>query len=202
MSQHLHVHVMDSDCTRRAAMARELYSKSIHVEIYENVDELISRTPSAGPVLVHADQPRLDETKLIDTIHERAGYLPVAFYSAKPSPEKIVTAMLSGAVDYLEWPSSPEALKSRVERAARVGREKAQSEQRRLAARQRVEALTTREREVLTGIIGGDSNKEVAKRLGISPRTVEIHRGSMFARLNARSTSDAIRIGLYSGLLD
>ena len=202
MGRRLHVHVVDSDCTRRAAIARELYGSSIHVEIYEDLDELISRAPSHGPVLVNADQPFLDEKRCVETIRQRAGCLPVAFYSAQPSPEKIVRAMLSGAIDYLQWPSSSEGLHVAVVRMAHVGEEKTRLEKRRAAARQRVEALTKRERDVLIGVAEGDSNKEIAIRLGLSPRTVEIHRGNMLSRLDARSTADAVRIGLYSELID
>ena len=202
MGQRLHVHVVDSDCARRAAIARGLYGKSIHVEIYEDLDELIGRVPSPGTVLVHADQPYHDEAQVIDAVREWAGYVPVAFYCAAPSPEKIVKAMLSGAIDYLQWPLSSDGLTGTVMRVARVGEEKARFERRKAAARQCVEALTKRERDVLIGIVEGDSTKQIAKQLGISPRTVEIHRANMYSRLNARSTADAIRIGLSSGLID
>jgi two-component system, LuxR family, response regulator FixJ len=201
MGQRLHVHVVDSDSARRAAIARELYGRSIHVEIYEDLDELIRRAPTQGPVLVHADQP-LDEIQLLATMRKRADYLPVAFYSADPSPQKIVQAMLSGAIDYMQWPGTPETLRNSVLRAARVGEEKARIEERKSADRQRVGALTQREREVLVRVAEGDSNKEIAKQLGISPRTVEIHRGNMMLRLNARSAADAVRIGLYAGLVE
>lgn len=202
MGQRLHVHVMDSDSTRRAALARELYGMAIHVEIYEDLDELVSRAPAHGPVLVHADQPFLDERQLIKTIREHAGYLPVAFYSANPAPQRIVRAMLSGAIDYLQWPLPDEELSGTVMRLVRVGAEKARLEARRAAARQRVEALTRRERDVLIRVVEGDSSKEIARQLEISPRTVEIHRGNMLSRLKARSTAEAVRIGLHSGLID
>lgn len=202
MNHQLHVHVVDSDCARRAAIARDLYSGPIHVEIYEDLNELISRAPSQGSVLVHADTPACDEPELMETIRERAGHLPVAFYSDRPSPENIVRAMHSGAHDYVQWPSSPEGLQGTVARMARDGDERTRVEKRRHTARKRVEALSQRERDVLVGVAEGESNKEIANRLGISPRTVEIHRGNMISRLNARSTADAIRIGFCSGLID
>ena len=202
MDQCVHVHVVDANCAGRAAIARELYGQSIHVEIYEDLDELISRAPSQGTVLVHADQPSLDETECLETVRQRAGYMPVAFYSATPSPEKIVKAMQSGAVDYMQWPRSSGELKGDVMRVALAGEEKVRFEAKRYSARRRVEMLTKRERDVLIGLADGGSNKEIARDLGISPRTVEIHRAGMLARLEARSTAEAIRIGLYSGLFD
>jgi FixJ family two-component response regulator len=202
MDQCVHVHVVDSDCAGRAAIARELYGKSIHVEIYEDLDELISRAPSQGTVLVQADQPCLDERECLATVREHAGYMPVAFYSATPCPEKIVTAIQLGAVDYMQWPRSSGEFSGAVRRVALAGEERGRFEAKRYSARQRVDALTKRERDVLIGLADGGSNKEIARDLGISPRTVEIHRAGMMSRLGARSTADAIRIGLYSGLLD
>ena len=194
MGRQLHVHVVDSDCTRRAAIARELYSRLIHVEIYEDLDELIARAPSTGTVLVHADEPSLDEMQLIETIRERAGYLPVAFYSEAPSPDKVVNAMLSGAIGYMQWPAGADALKGSVLRVASLADERIRLEKRKSAARQCVEALTRRERDVLTRVVEGDSNKEIAMHLGISPRTVEIHRANLMTKLDVRSLSEALRL--------
>jgi FixJ family two-component response regulator len=202
MVQRLHVHIVDPNSTRRAAIARDLYSRAIHVEIYEDLDELLDQAPSQGLVLLHPDHPFLDEMQMIEAIRDAAGYLPVAFYSAQPSPEKIVQAIHSGAIDYLQWPASNGSLEGTVMRMARIGEERSRSETRKFTARKIVGTLTQREREVLAAVVDGDSNKEIAKRLGISPRTVEVHRGNMMSRLNARSTADAVRIGLHAGLVD
>jgi two-component system response regulator FixJ len=201
-AQRLHVHLVDSDSARRATIARDLYANSIHVEIYENLDELLDSAPTKGFVLAQADQSDVDEARFIGAVRERVGYLPVAFYSAQPLPEKIVGAMLAGAIDYAQWPCAAEGFNATVMRVARIGEERTRFEQRKCNARHRVEALTQREREVLVRVIEGDSNKEIAQRLAISPRTVEIHRGNMLARLEARSTAEAVRIGVHSGLVD
>ena len=97
---------------------------------------------------------------------------------------------------------TPEALNDNVVSLARLGEEAAGAAGRKAEARRRAERLTQRERDVLRGLIHGNSNKETAVALGISPRTVEIHRGNMMARLNARSTGDAVRMGLEAGLAD
>ena len=110
--------------------------------------------------------------------------------------------MLSGAIDYIEWPRFSDGLSGIVARIARVGEERAKLEARRHGARQLVDTPTRRERDVLIRLGEGDSNKEIARHLGISPRTVEIHRSGMLSRLDARSMADAVRIGLHSGLID
>ena len=196
------VHIVDSDHHRRAAIARQLYGRAIHAEIYEDLDEFESRCPSRGAVLINDDRPSPEREPQAERIGSRTGHLPVAFFSADPSPQKIVKAMRSGALDYLQWPFTPEALNDNVVSLARLGEEAAGTAGRKAEARRRADRLTQRERDVLRGLIHGNSNKETAISLGISPRTVEIHRGNMMARLNARSTGDAVRMGLEAGLGD
>jgi len=197
-----YVHIVDSDSSRRALIASRLYERCFHAEIYEDLDELVNQSPLKGALLVNADDESFDLDSLIETLLSNESYVPVAFFSTDPSPEKIVRAMLSGALDYLQWPLSADALKDSVVRLTRLGEARAKVERRKAEARKLVESLTPRERDVLHGIVAGGSNKDIASQLGISVRTVEIHRGNMMSRLSARSTSDAVRIGLYAGLAD
>jgi FixJ family two-component response regulator len=201
MAARHHVHVIDPNPARRAKIARELYSPSIHAEIYESVEELLNRAPTHGSLLI-ADQEPADAEESLEELWSQSSYLPAAFYSEHPSPQRIVEAMLSGALDYLEWPFSSETLDRSVRRLQQQGDQAAKAMRRKAEARQLVATLTPRERDVLVGLLEGESNKGIAKKLGLSPRTVEIHRGNMMARLNAQSTSDAVRIGIYAGLGD
>ena len=121
-------------------------------------------------------------------------------YSDEPSPEKIVNAMLEGALDYLQFPFEPKLLDTAVARLSSEGERRAEQDRRRAHAKAAVEELSARELEVLASMVQGNSNKEIAQELGISPRTVEIHRGNMMRKLRARSTSDAIRLAVYAGL--
>jgi len=194
-----YVHVVDPDGARRAKIARELYARSIHAEIYDSVDELITRAPTHGTLLI-ADEAPADSEEALGTIRAQNGYLPAAFYAENPSPQQIVRAMLSGALDYLAWPFSEEALDRSINRLRYQGEQFARVERRKAEARALLAALTPRERDVLEGLLEGETNKGIAKKLGLSPRTVEIHRSNMMARLNAQSASDAVRIGIYAGL--
>ena len=196
-----HVHVIDRNPARRARIAHELYSPSIHAEIYESVEELLIRAPSHGSLFIADDDPAAAEESL-EELWSQSNYLPAAFYSEDPSPQRIVEAMLSGALDYLEWPFSSEMLDRSVRRLRRQSDQAARVMRRKAEARQLVAMLTPRERDVLVGLLEGESNKGIATKLGLSPRTVEIHRANMMDRLNAQSTSDAVRIGIYAGLED
>jgi two-component system response regulator FixJ len=126
--------------------------------------------------------------------------LPVGAYAEEPSSSDVVEAMLAGALGYLKWPFDERELNVTLKR---VSNEAARTLNRRRAvcdATSRVNALSRREKQVLTGLIGGLSNRAIAQTLAISPRTVEIHRSNMMNKLRARSVADAVRVGLYAGL--
>jgi two-component system response regulator FixJ len=199
LSARRHVSIVDSNAARRARIARELYLLSIHADIHESVEELLDRGPTHGLQLI-ADQEPGDAGGALQEVWSRASYLPAAFYSEHPSPQQIVNAMLSGALDYLGWPLSPEMVDRSAERLQRQIEPMARLARRKAEARKLVSTLTPREHDVLEGLLAGQSNKVMAKELGLSPRTVEIHRANMLNRLNARSTSDAVRVAIYAGL--
>lgn len=110
--------------------------------------------------------------------------------------------MIAGALDYLEWPCAPDEFAGAMSQLISEGEQRARLERRKLEAIDKVRLLTPREREVLRELVAGGSNKQIGKRLGISSRTVEIHRSNLMSRLNASSTADAVRLGLYAGLDD
>ena len=195
-----HIHVIDPDFRRRARISHELMRRDFHAEIYEDLDEFGSRIPDEGTVLAIDDPARCDARGLMELLEGTGRRLPVAMYSDEPSPEKIVNAMLEGALDYLQFPFEPKLLDTAVARLSSEGERRAEQDRRRAHAKAAVEELSARELEVLASMVQGNSNKEIAQELGISPRTVEIHRGNMMRKLRARSTSDAIRLAVYAGL--
>ena len=150
-----HIHVIDPNPARRAKIARELYSPSIHAEIYESVEELLIRAPSHGSLLIADDDPAAAEESL-EELWSQSNYLPAAFYSEDPSPQRIVEAMLSGALDYLEWPFSSEMLDRSVRRLRRQSDQAARVMRRKAEARQLVAMLTPRERDVLVVLLEGE----------------------------------------------
>jgi len=194
------VHVIDPDFRRRARIAYELAHRSIHAEIYDTLEEFASRVPEDGAIFV-ADVPGQCEPRELAAMLDRAGSsLAVAVYSAEPLPKRIVIAMLGGALDYLQWPFEPKLLDVALGRLTGEGERRAREAGRRAAAKAAVDQLSGRELAVLELMVEGDSNKEIGGRLGISPRTVEIHRSNMMRKLNARSPSDAVRQAILAGV--
>jgi two-component system response regulator FixJ len=194
------IHVIDQDSRRRASIAREFLGRGLHAEIYEDLTEFSERMPSGGYVFAHDDQRQCDLIQLRQLMGAQEMPLPITFYSADPAPERIVQAMQLGAWDYLKWPFEARLLDASLKTLAAVGDRLIVEHRRRHEARQKVKGLTARETDVLRLLVKGCANKSIAMELDISPRTVEIHRGNMMRKLQAQTTSDAVRIALYAGL--
>ena len=111
-----------------------------------------------------------------------------------------VRAMKAGAVDFLEKPFTDVQLLSAVRRALDQSRETRELGRLTAEASRMIARLTPREREVLVMLIGGSSTKEIASRLGTSPRTVEVHRGRVFEKLRVGSLPDLVRISIAAGV--
>ena len=194
------IHVIDQDVRRRAKVAHELCCYGRHVEIYEDVSEFLAVAPTDGFILA-ADNPDGQGNALDDIRSLRFG-LPTIAYAENPPIERVVQVMLVGLAGYLSWPFNSDELLDTLDRMLEANAGHQLRERAMAKARSRVEELTPRERQVLAALIGGMSNKEMARSLSISPRTVEIHRGHMMTRLGANSIAEAVKIGLYAGLDD
>lgn len=193
------VHVIDPDVRRRALVSRELHSQPLHVEIYESIDEFIEVAPVEGLILL-ADIPDAVAHNVGQIARESAVPLPVVAYAEAPTSRDVVEAMLAGVQGYLEWPFDHAGLGPALARMADEGQRKLRRKRHAFDARAKIKALSGREKQVLVGLIGGLSNKDLGQALSISPRTVEIHRSNMMVKLKARSVADAVRIGIYAGL--
>ncbi|MBV1690673.1 LuxR C-terminal-related transcriptional regulator [Novosphingobium sp. G106] len=193
-----HIILVDGDLKRRAAISHFLGGHGIHVEPFETVVELSGHQPRQGLIMVND----LDGTipALTAQLVQSGSWLPIVAFSENPAPRRIVDAILGGAIDYLAWPFDAaeltETLEYAEERAQNVGNAKL----REAMARNRIERLTPRERDVLVGIAAGHSNRTIADNLAISPRTVEIHRANMLHKIGATHTSEAIRIAIEASL--
>lgn len=196
----LPVHVIDFDTRRRAEISRELMGRSLHAEIYEDIGEFLRILPPGGVVLM-ADRTEGDGfSELLASLRGKGRYYPVSIYCDAPQPEQVVRAMREGALDYLRWPFEPALLDETLRRLGEEGDRRRQVELARAQAKASVGQLTGREHDVLVSLLNGNSNKQIAAELELSPRTVEIYRKNVMRKLDARSTSDAVRIGIYADL--
>lgn len=192
--------LVDPDYRRRAAVAHDLASSSLHVEPFEDANDLTAHWPSNGTLLIHDDEVTLNLA--IAHMARTGKWLPCICYSEQPDPRRVALAVLSGAIDYLGWPFGYDKLHCVLTDAQDRGRQMSSGKLREAVARSRVDRLTRREREVLSGVASGLSNRKIGDLLSISPRTVEIHRANMLIKLGANHTSEAIRIAIEASLPD
>jgi two-component system, LuxR family, response regulator FixJ len=199
MDRHRNLLLIDSDSRRRAAISHALANGGIHVEPFEDTLELAQRWPAFGTIF--AEDANGNVNTLVEHMTRMGSWLPIIAFSERPMTQNIVRAIMAGAADYVEWPSSIVEIEEVIEHAEQHSARFSSLHLREARARSRVQKLTRREREVLEGVAGGLSNRLIGERLSISPRTVEIHRANMLNKMGANHTSEAIRIAIEAALV-
>lgn len=196
MSEAKLVHLVDDDESVRRSVGFMLKTSGFHVQPYGSGTELLkeARTLDRGCILLDIRMPGMDGLEVQEALKEAGVSLPIIIMTGHGDVPLSVKAMKAGAVDFIEKPFEKAVLLSALEqgfaslRRSEDGRERAKS------ATVRLQVLTPREREVLDGLAEGLPNKTIAYDLGISPRTVEIHRANVMTKLGVRSLSEALRI--------
>ena len=147
-----------------------------------------------GCILLDIRMPGMDGLEVQQSLQDKGVSLPVIIMTGHGDVTLAVKAMKAGAVDFIEKPFEKDALLLCLEEGYRRISRKGATDDRARDASVRLQALTSREREVLDGLAHGLPNKTIAYDLGISPRTVEIHRANLMTKLDVRSLSEALRI--------
>lgn len=196
------VHIVDDDAAVRRSLERLLDSAGLKTVSYEGSAAFLDAAAglSSGCVLLDLRMPGMDGLELQARLLQLGVSLPVIVMTGQADVPSAVRAMKAGAVDFIEKPHNDEALLSAIEAAlARAGRADPDGEA--AEARQRIAALSPRERQVLDALVAGRPNKVIAFDLGISVRTVEVHRSRMMERLGVRQLAEAIRLAVTARLL-
>jgi len=190
------VHLVDDDEAVRRSAGFMLKTSGYLVHAYQSGVELLKAAGdlSSGCILLDIRMPGLDGLEVQQALHDKGISLPVIIMTGHGDISLAVRAMKAGAVDFIEKPFEKATLLSSLDEGFRRLQHKEATGDRRKDAEVRLQALTPRERDVLDGLAQGLPNKTIAYDLGISPRTVEIHRANMMAKLGVRSFSEALRI--------
>ena len=197
------VHVVDDDDAVRRALAMLFRSAGIPAETHPSGLAFLEALPSfreeaVGCVLTDVRMPGLDGLELLRRLQDRGAPWPVVVMTAHGDVSTAVRAMKAGAADFVEKPFDDEALLAATEAA--LGTPRASGVVRADDAVERIAALSPREREVLDLLIAGKPNKLIARDLGLSPRTVEVHRARLMARLGVGSLAEAVRLAVQAEL--
>lgn len=192
------VFVVDDDEGVRDALAVHLDLAGLTVRTFSGAEAFLSAVgpDQAGCAVLDIRMPGMDGLALQKEMARRGLTLPVIIITGHGDVPAAVTAFRAGAVDFLQKPFDEDRLIARIREA--FARDQADRRQRQESelVRQRVEALSPREREVMLLVARGLSNKQVALDLDIGVRTVETHRARVMEKMEARSVSDLARMAL------
>ena len=190
------VHLVDDDAAIRRSVGFMLKTSGHQVETYESGTELLKNAGKLdqGCILLDIRMPGMDGLEVQKALRDKGVTLPVIIMTGHGDVSLAVQAMKAGAVDFIEKPFEKAVLLSAIEHGVERLRKSAAEFDRADEAAVRLQALTPREREVLDGLAKGLPNKTIAYDLGISPRTVEIHRANVMSKLGVRSLSEALRL--------
>ncbi|MFT4026204.1 MAG: response regulator transcription factor [Novosphingobium sp.] len=204
MSEQQVVHLVDDDEAIRRSASFMLRTAGLVVKTYASGLELLAAGKGLEPgcVLLDVRMPGMDGLEVQMALRERDIRLPVVVMTGHGDVSVAVQAMKAGAVDFIEKPFEKATLMDALEQGFAQLAQAGALARRAEAAGAQLGALTPREREVLEGLARGHPNKTIAYDLGISPRTVEIHRANVMSKLGVASLSEALRIAFAAGLGD
>ena len=190
------VHLVDDDPSVRRSVSFMLKTSGYRVEAYESGDGLLKAAKELvdGCILLDIRMAGRDGLETQETLRKLGVALPIIIMTGHGDISLAVRAMKAGAVDFIEKPFDTDVLLSALSDGFNRLSTKAATGERKKDAEVRLKALTPREHDVLEGLAQGLPNKTIAYDLGISPRTVEIHRANLMTKLGVRSLSEALRI--------
>lgn len=191
------IHVVDDDEAVRDSLRFLLEQEGLAVRTYASAGDLLGvGLALAGCVLTDFRMPVMDGLELQARLAERGIGLPVIVMTGHGDVPVAVRAMKAGAVDFLEKPFADGQLLDAVRRGLRRNLEERAAAANAAMAAQRIAELTPREHEVLDLLVLGKSTKEIAAALGASPRTIDVHRGRVFHKLEAETLPDLVLLVL------
>ncbi len=194
------IFIADVDLAFRSAVASSLETAGYHVTSFSDGPSLLAATRSRSPdcILMDTSVQGTNDNDLLGELGQRVT-APIVMMSGGANVDSAVSAMKKGAKDFVTKPCAADSVVGRV-REALVDRRAGATTVPDLGALRGGDRLTPRERDVLEKIALGASNKEAGRQLGISPRTVEVHRARIMEKIGARNTADLVRI-VYSASL-
>lgn len=196
------IHLVDDDEAIRHSASFMLRHAGFRVKTYVDGVTFLEQAGEAekGCILLDVQMPKMDGLQVQEALIERGVAMPVIVLTGHGDVAVAVRAMKAGAVDFVEKPYAKQTLVDALTRA--FERLEARRREDVLAdeARGLIEHLTAREKEVLHGLVDGQTNKEIAISLDISPRTVEIHRANVMEKMGASNLSTVLRIAFAAGI--
>lgn len=192
------VFIIDDDDAVLDSLSVLLETGGFSVKAFASANAFLAAVQQSwrGCILTDVRMPGMDGLELQEKIAERGLNLPVVVMTGHGDVPIAVRAMKAGAIDFIQKPFDEETILDGIRRAMARSEQVRSQEAASTEVRGRLATLTTREREVLDNLVDGHPNKVIAFNLGISPRTVEIHRARVMEKMRARSLSELVRMTL------
>ena len=191
------IHVIDDDAIIRDSVALVLARNGFCVQTHDSASEFLERLDADNTACLITDvcMPGMSGIELLAKLKELRLVFPVIIITANADVPLAVEAIKRGALDFLEKPFDDEGLLAAL-REALVQNNGAEARKGDAAVMAKFESLTDRENEVLTCLLKGSPNKIIAYELGISPRTVEVHRANIMHKMKASSLAELVRMSV------
>ena len=192
------VYIVDDDQAVRRAMELLMQSVGLSHEIFHSADEFLAghSNDRAGCLVLDIRMPGLGGLELQEKLNEMGSTLPIIFITGHGDVPMAVEAMQKGAVDFIQKPFRDQELLDQIGEALKTDEERRSERARKAVVSERLDKLTRREKEVMDLVVTGKPNKVIAYELGVSQRTVEIHRARVMEKMQAKSLADLVRMHL------
>jgi len=189
------VHIVDDDASFRTSTGRLLRAAGYAVELHASAEQLLKRLPNdagLGCILLDIKMPDISGPELQDRLNGRASSLPIIFLTGQADIPTTVQVIKAGAEDLLKKPVSKDSLVEAIERALARARTMREKHEELAALRTLASRLTPRERQVFERVVRGKRNKEIARELGATERTIKAHRHRVMDKLEAGSLAELV----------
>lgn len=196
------VHIVDDEEPVRKSLAFLLTMAGFTVRVHESATGFLAEAPGMtdGCLVTDLRMPDMSGVDLLTRLGAANSLMPAIVISGHGDVPMAVAAMKAGALDFIEKPFEDAVLIGAIERAAeRINGISTASDDTSLVL-SRLEQLSERERQVLSGVVAGQPNKAIAFDLNISPRTVEVHRANVMLKMQAKSLPELVRMTLAAGI--
>jgi two-component system, LuxR family, response regulator FixJ len=188
------VHIVDNDRAAAAAMSALFASVALEPRVHSCAGDFLKTFSPCGPccVVLEMRMPELSGLEVLARLRQRAVWAPAIVATAHGSVDCAVRAMKLGAAEFLEKPVDEGFLLERVQHLVDLSRDKQENIRICSLIRHKIASLSTREYEVLHGVLRGHSNKEMAREFGVSPKAIEIYRSKLMTKMAAQSLAGLV----------
>lgn len=196
------VYLVDDDTSVLRGLGRLLAAAGMKVAAFDSPRDFLEAFDPAAPgcLVLDVEMPELSGPDLQQALAAKSSSLPIVFLTGHGDIPMSVQAMKRGAADFLTKPVDDEALLAAIRNAFEKNRALRKVREELAQIEQRLAALTSREREVLEGVVAGRLNKQIAAELGTVEKTIKVHRAHVMQKMGARTLADLVRLAGRAGI--